>query len=61
MWTEAKVGTIEPDDIEKDVETFHNNIIELCKEFSSSPAPYALTNSVKKIILSFRNTNFRIK
>lgn len=55
MWTEAKVGTFEPDDIEKDVENFHNNIIELCKEFSSNPAPYALTNSVKKTRYNFSN------
>ena len=51
MWTEAKIGTYEPEEIEQSVETFHCNIIELSKEFSSNPAPYALTNSVSSKFL----------
>lgn len=46
MWTEAKIGTFEPHEVEADVENFHRNIVELSQQFSAIPAPYALTNSV---------------
>lgn len=46
IWTEAKIGAYMPQHIENDVLTYHHYIVELCDEFKSIAAPFALTNSV---------------
>lgn len=45
-WTNAKIGTYDPELIEQEVAIYYRNIAKLERTFINDPAPFSIANTV---------------